>query len=160
AVLFVVELGCLIWFGGRYVLGWDSLVVWLFKARVAALHGGVMPVGYYVDGWRSWSHVEYPLLLPLSEAWLFDWANQVDEGLVRGLFAVFDAALLAAIYGLGTRLGGSRWHGALGMLLLLFVPQLLIGTGSTATAWTDFVLAVAYLVTAGYVIETVRHGRV
>jgi hypothetical protein len=154
-LVFASELGLLVWLGGRYILGWDSLVVWEFKARAAMLNGGGMPLAYYVDVGTQWSHPEYPLLLPLTEAWLFDWAGRADERLVRGLFALYDAALLAGMYVLGTRLGGSRWKGALSMLMVLLVPQLIIGTGGTTTAWADYLVALLYLMAAGYLVQAV-----
>ncbi|MDQ6674737.1 MAG: hypothetical protein M3069_29035 [Chloroflexota bacterium] len=157
-VVFVAELSFLVWLGGRWTLGWDSLVNWEFKARVATLNGGGMPLAYYLDVGTQWSHPEYPLLLPLTEAWLFDWAGRADERLVRGLFGLYDAALLAGLYVLGTRFGTSRWNGTLGMFLVVLVPQLIVGIGSTTTAWADYLIALLYLMAGGYLVQAVARA--
>jgi hypothetical protein len=152
ALVFGAELGLMIWLGGLYVLGWDALVTWEFKARAAALNSGSMPLAYYMEMGARWSHPEYPLLLPLAEAWLFDWAGLADEGLVRWLFYLYDAALLAGMYVLGTRLSGSKWNGILAMLLLFLVPQLIISDGAGTTGWADYVVALGYAMAAGYLV--------
>lgn len=149
------ELGMLLWLNARYPLGWDSLLVWQFKARVAAENGGGIPLGYYLDPTRQWSHPEYPLLLPLSEAWLFGWAGGADERLVRVLFGVLIAAMLLNLYSLGSRLGGCRSNGLLAALLLPLVPQVIIGTGGATSGWADFVVGLMYLLAGGYLVRAV-----
>src|SRR5205814_4482177 len=51
-------------------LGWDGTVDWGFKARLAFLNGG-LPPSYFTDLSREWSHLGYPWLVPMNEAWIY-----------------------------------------------------------------------------------------
>ena len=63
----------------RESLGWDGLLVWEIKARYAFLNGGAMPHRYFTDSTRVFSHPEYPLLLPLTETWVYLWIGDCDQ---------------------------------------------------------------------------------
>src|SRR5262249_41877914 len=90
----------------RRGLGWDGVAVWGLKGKAAFADGG-FPGPYFHDLSRQWSHPDYPLFVPLAEAWVYRWIGQVDECAVKLLFVAFYVALLALFYGGGRRAGGS-----------------------------------------------------
>src|SRR5262249_16732799 len=83
---------------GLRAMGWDGLFKWEIKAGVAFLKGGVIPLSFYSDPTRPWTHPEYPLLLPLSEAWLYGWMGRADQQMAQLLSLVFFAAALGLLY--------------------------------------------------------------
>lgn len=80
-------------------LGFDGLVTWGFKAKLAFSEGG-WPSAYFVDPWRQLSHPDYPLLVPSIEAWIYTFLGRVDEQAIKILFILYYLALLTLFYGL------------------------------------------------------------
>jgi hypothetical protein len=83
---------------------WDSWANWAIKARTIFVEGRVTDA-LYEDASRMVTHLDYPLLLPLLEAWLFGWVGAADDRVVGMVtFATF-LALLASLYGVLRRMG-------------------------------------------------------
>lgn len=88
---------------GRPLVYWDAWVTWGMKARLIVLSDGLAP-GLWADTSRAVTHLDYPLLLPLLEAWLWGWLGALDERLVGVQAVGFFVALLALVHaGLGQR---------------------------------------------------------
>lgn len=129
----------------RIALGWDGLMIWEFKARLAFESGGALPAAYFSDADRAWSHPNYPLHLPYLETWLYRCLGRVDQAWVRliGPLYYFAAAALLAT---GTvRLGGSRRTGLAAAAALFFVPYLFGGLWGVLAGYADFPLGVVFL---------------
>lgn len=152
------QIGLLVWLSLHETLGWDGLVVWELKARVACLEGGSVPVSYFSDPTRAWSHPEYPLLLPLTESWLYAWLGGPHQGYAKIIFALFYTVALGLLYSGASRLSGHTWRGLVPGLLLFFVPMAVVGEGSATSGYADFPLAMFYLGSAIYVAEYLETG--
>jgi hypothetical protein len=135
----------IIWWAPRVALGWDGLMIWEFKARVAIESGGVIPAAYFADADRAWSHPNYPLGLPGLETWLQLCLGRVDQAWVRlpgPLYYFAGAALVVA----GTqRLGGTRRTGLAAAVAFFFVPYFFAGTWGVLSGYADFPLGVLFL---------------
>ncbi len=92
---------------GRPLSTWDSWVTWGMKARILFLDGGIGET-ILGDPSRTATHLDYPLQLPLAEAWLYSWLGQPDERLVGSWSVLYLAALLALLFSAVTSHGGSR----------------------------------------------------
>lgn len=156
--LLTIQVAVVVWLALSRTMGWDGLVVWEFKARLACLHGGVIPLSYFTDPTRQWSHPDYPLLLPLVEAWLYGWLNHCDQGIAKLVFPLFYIAAVGLLYTAGVKLSSYRWKGFLTGILLFFVPAAIIGEGSVSSGYADFPLAVFYLASVVYLLEYWQHG--
>jgi len=137
-------------------IGWDGLVVWEIKARIAAYNGGSLPVDYFTDPTRSWSHPDYPLMLPLLETWIYMWMGQSSQFLVRIIYPVFYFAALLLLYSGAAEISGKRWVGLLAASLLFFVSLLATGQSNVFTGYADFPLAVLYLAAVASFIRYTR----
>jgi len=126
-------------------LAWDGLVIWEAKARIAFASGGHLPLEYFTDPQRAWSHPDYPLMLPLLETWVYLWNRAADQSLVRIILPFFYVAALLLLYSGVTEISGKRWAGLLTAALLFFVPFLTVGQFNLFTGYADFPLAVLYL---------------
>lgn len=142
AALVAMQVAFVSWSAYRRQLGWDGLLIFELKARLAFLNGGAVPVEYYHDALRLWSHPIYPLLLPLTESWLYHWMGTPDQQLVKILFPLFLVSCLALFYLAARRAGYSvLWA----PLFMLTMPYLWFGYGTLTSGYSDFPLAVFYL---------------
>lgn len=140
------------------VLGWDGLLNFESKARLAFLNGGVIPLEFFSDPSRTWMHQSYPLLLPLTENWLYWWLGRSDQELVKIIFLLFFSAALSLFYAGNRRLGVNGWRVLIAPLLIFTVPLALIGDGSASSGYADFPLAVCYLAAVIWLMEFWRRG--
>ena len=135
----------IIWWTPRLALGWDGLMIWEFKARLAVQNGGAIPAAYFADVDRAWSHPNYPLGLAGLETWLQLCLGHVDQAWLRlpgPLYYFAGAALIAA----GTRrLGGTRRTGLIAAVAFFFVPYLFAGVWGVLAGYADFPLGVLFL---------------
>jgi hypothetical protein len=143
-------------FAWTTAIGWDGLMVWEIKSRIAFSNGGALPASYFCDQSRSWSHPDYPLMLPLLETWLYMWIGQSNQSWVRVIFPFFYLAALLLLYSGAARVSGRRWVGLLTAALLFFIPFATVRGTNVFTGYADFPLAVLYLASVLYFIQYSR----
>ncbi len=80
---------------------WDAVATWGFKAKVFYLRRGMDFAGFG-------AHNYYPNLVPLLLTYLYLFLQGVNDHLVKLVFPLFGAALLALLFSLLTRMGLSR----------------------------------------------------
>jgi hypothetical protein len=134
---------------GQPLHGWDSWVSWGMKARAIFLSGGITPT-VYLDPTRAATHLDYPLLLPLVEAWLYSWLGTTDDRWVGILSLLFYLALLAVSYRALRRWSVSR-SGAL--VPLVGIATLTPLAGAAGAVYADVPLAALVTLTAIYLVE-------
>jgi hypothetical protein len=139
----------------RFSLGWDGLFIFEIKARMAFFNGGVVPAAYYSDLSRVWSHPAYPLLLPLTESWIYLWLGYPDQQMVKIIFPFFFVSALAMFFVVNS---DNRRSMFVSLGLLMTTPLVWIGAGSATLGYADFPLAVFYLAAIVYLLEYRRTG--
>src|SRR5262249_29306668 len=121
----LIQFMIIAWVSVRLALGYDGLMIWETKARLIFQNGGVMPIDYYHDSSKFFAP-DYPLLLPLTEAWFYGWIGQRNQGLIKLVSPLFYLAALGMLYVGAARLSGRRWRGFLSAALFFFVPGVVI----------------------------------
>ncbi|MGH2543349.1 MAG: hypothetical protein ACRDIB_11145, partial [Ardenticatenaceae bacterium] len=106
---------------------WDSWVTWGMKARTIFLEGAITPA-VYADLSRAVTHLDYPLLVPLLEAWLYQWVGAADDRLASAITVLYYLSLTGICYTAVRRWGGTRLF-ALGVLVAIA-----LGTHTAALA--------------------------
>ncbi len=98
----VVQVGFAFWFAFRSPLAlWDAWAIWALKGRVFAL-GGVQ-LGYFHNPNLTFTHLDYPLNVPLMEAVLYRITGISATWLVVLIGPISLTALLALFFtGLST----------------------------------------------------------
>jgi len=147
------------WFADHGNLGFDGVAVWEIKARLAEVHHGTIPSGYYSDVTRAWSHPLYPPFVPLAEGWVYRWVGHPDQQAALLLFPVIFAVGAGLLWVGGRRLTGRRLPAAVGPLLLLAVPLITFGDGAASTGYADVPLSVCYLGAVVFLLDHLVHGR-
>lgn len=145
------------WLCSVRVLGWDGLLNYEVKARWAFLNGGVLPLPYFSDPTRDWSHQDYPLLLPLAESWIYLWLGRADQQLAKTVSWMFFVSAVCLLHAANRRFAVKGWQMLVSPLMVFTVPLMLIGDGSASTGYADFPMAVFYLATIIFVIEFWRN---
>jgi hypothetical protein len=149
----VFQLGFVIKLTIGQTLFWDGLLNWEIKARYAFVNGGALPLDYFSDPTRGYSHPDYPLLMPLVETWVYLWIGRADQGIVKLILPFYYLAALGFLYIGGSRGGEGRWQRFLPALLLFFVPLALNRDGSASSGYPDFPMGVLYLASVLYLLE-------
>lgn len=121
---------------------WDSWAIYGFKAKALYLNQGI-PLGFFTDSTKAYAHLDYPLLLPLLEAWAYTALNSWNDQLVNIIFLAYFLSLLVIFYFNLKPLIGERFSLLL-TLFLVTIPRFTLFMSSSAYA--DVPLTVYYFV--------------
>lgn len=100
--------------------GWDGWALWNMKARFL-LEGGPQAMALMAQPQLSWTHPDYPLLLPatVARAWAF---GGEDSAFAAGVIStLFGVCTVGALVRVSARLS-SEWIGYVGGIALLTTP--------------------------------------
>ena len=139
---------------GRPLDVWDSWVNWGVKSRAIFLEGHISPA-VYADPSRAVTHLDYPLLVPLLQSWLYGWVGAPDDRLAGVASVLFYAALLGVCYAAVRARGGSRLL-ALGVAATVGTVSHLAGLASIVFA--EMPLAVFATITGVYLLKWLEGG--
>ncbi|MBE7553576.1 MAG: hypothetical protein HS126_21100 [Anaerolineales bacterium] len=76
---------------------WDAWVNWASKARAIFIDQTLSPALYHNLA-RLPTNQDYPLMLPLVEAWFYTWLGQIHEPAINLISLLFYTALLLLFY--------------------------------------------------------------
>ena len=152
-VILALELAAVVVLSLQHTLGWDGLTVWELKARYAFLNQGVIPSQYFSDPARQFSHPEYPLLLPLTETWLYLWLGDCDQFWVKLLFPIWYCAGVLMLLVAAQYVAQRRWIGWLTVLLFPLVPAIHSAPGGAAVGYADVPLGAIYIAALFYLLR-------
>lgn len=119
---------------------WDAFAIWLYKGKVMLDHA-VRWSPYFHDVTKSYSHLDYPLLVPSIAASVWSFAGSAEEPAARAVLSLFYAGLLGVIYA-----ASRTWLAPLVALWIVWLvgaaPSLLTHAGA-GTADVPFAFFVA-----------------
>jgi len=75
---------------------WDAISCWSIKGRAFFIDGSI--TNFYAAHNYDFSHLSYPLYIPLSQTWIYMWLGYADERLVKILFPLFYLSLIFVLY--------------------------------------------------------------
>ncbi|MGA7731514.1 MAG: hypothetical protein WCD37_09615, partial [Chloroflexia bacterium] len=139
---------------GRPLRVWDSWANWAVKARIIFLDGYISP-SVYGDASRAVTQLDYPLRVPLAEAWLFGWLGAPDDRLVGIVHMLFLAALVMLCYCAVRWIGGGRTV-ALGVAVA--VASISNVSGMAGIVFAEMPLIVFAAITAIYLYRWMQGG--
>ena len=139
---------------GRPLEVWDSWVNWAMKARIIFLDGYISPA-VYADPSRAVTHLDYPLMVPLAQAWFFGWLGTPDDRLAGVPSVLFYLALVAVCYAAVRTRGGGR-TGALMAAAVVATTSLLAGLAGIVFA--EMPLALFTVIAGLYLLKWLEGG--
>lgn len=127
----------------RSELGFDAVFNFEVKARLAfeSPVRGQIPLAYFSDASRIWSHPRYPLVVPFAEFWLYAWLGRADQFLVKIIFPLYYIALMAVAAGAIQRHAG-RTAAAASIVGLGLLPAITVIPGAIS-GYAEIPLAAA-----------------
>lgn len=140
---------------GRPLTVWDSWVNWGMKARILFREGGVTSA-LYADPSRAVALLDYPISIPLVQAWIYRWLGAPDDRLAGVIFPLFYLALVVILY---TSL--RRWGASVNFTLPVTVAIAAIGhvVGLSAIAFPDAIVMVLATAAGVYLLDWLETGK-
>jgi hypothetical protein len=75
---------------------WDAISCWSLKGRAFFIDKSIIP--FYISHQYQFSHLSYPLYLPLTQTWIYLWLGRINENLVKIIFPIFYLSVLFIFY--------------------------------------------------------------
>jgi len=98
---------------------WDAVSCWSLKGKAFFIDSSIIP--FYKNHSYQFSHLSYPLYLPLIQTWIYIWLGKVDETLVKVIFPLFYISALFILYNF-FRQKFTRLAAALAVFVFSVVP--------------------------------------
>ena len=76
---------------------YDAIAIYALKSKIFYLDR-MIPSGFFKDFTRIVPHLEYPLLVPLAETYFYTFLGSLNDLLVKIIFPLYYAALVAVFY--------------------------------------------------------------
>lgn len=132
----------------------DAIGNFAFKAKMF-FESGRIPFELFVNKSIDIQHGDYPLFIPLSEAWTYLFIGGWNDLLVKALFPMFFVALLVIFYFALRRLIGAR----LALVSAFFLATIPHFLNYAAIGYADFALAMFYSVSFLYLFLWIAYRR-
>ncbi|HKP54979.1 MAG TPA: glycosyltransferase family 39 protein [Chloroflexia bacterium] len=139
---------------GRPLEVWDSWVTWTMKARAIFLDGYISPA-VYADPSRAVTQLDYPLLVPLVQAWFFGWLGTPDDRLVGVPSVLFYLSLIAVCYAAVRARGGEQ---TLALLAATVVATMSLLAGLAGIVFAEMPLTLFTVITVVYLLKWLEGG--
>ena len=139
---------------GRPLNVWDSWVNWGVKSRAIFLEGHISPA-VYADASRTVTHLDYPLLVPLLQSWLYGWVGAPDDRFAGVASVLFYVALVGICYAAIRGRGGSR---TLSLAVATTVATISQVAGLASIVFAEMPLAVFATITGAYLLKWLEGG--
>jgi hypothetical protein len=150
------------------VNGWDAWAIWFLKARAFFIDGGVNP-SFLTDPAYGYGHPDYPLLVPLSVAWVYTAVGAATESFAKLLWPMQFVSLLL-IFNWGVRRAtGSVGTSLLFTALLSITPVLIVHASGVPAVmgglhsgdfagYADLMLSLCFLASGVFLFLFFREG--
>ncbi len=117
---------------------WDAFAIWQLKAEVLAIHPLYPRPAYFSDLSLSYSHLRYPLLVPMASAGMHAMTGRLDD-LGKAISLLWYPGMLAAVYSPVRRMNGATAALTAAALTACLMPMCrFAGSGTAEAALTAF----------------------
>jgi hypothetical protein len=97
AVLIAVNFAVVLFFAMLFPIRfWDAVSCWSLKGKAFFIDGSINT--FYSEHHYSFSHLSYPLYLPLIQTWIYFWMGEINENLVKIIFPLFYGSSCFILY--------------------------------------------------------------
>jgi len=125
----------------RPLESYDSIAMYAMRAKIIFLNGAIPP-NFFNEISLNYPHPDYPLLIPLAEAWVYTFLGNLNDLLVKIIFPIYFLSILVIFFFLLKRLT-SRKPALLFTFLLASIPQF---NHYATIGYTDSALGYYYFV--------------
>lgn len=75
---------------------WDAVSCWSLKGRAFFIDRSV--ISFYTEHSYEFSHLSYPVYIPLMQTWIYLWLGRIDENFVKIIFPLFYLSSIFILY--------------------------------------------------------------
>ncbi|MCJ7472398.1 MAG: glycosyltransferase family 39 protein, partial [Actinobacteria bacterium] len=75
---------------------WDAISCWSLKGKAFFIDGTIN--NFFTEHSYTFSHLSYPLYLPLIQTWVLTWMGEANENLLKLIFPIFYSSLIFTLY--------------------------------------------------------------
>src|SRR4030095_4018066 len=115
--ILVIQLLIVFWVSLRLSFAFDGIFLWEAKARLIFQAGGAMPAEYFRADPAYLPHPNYPLLLPYTENWFYEFLGRPHQGWLKLVLPLFYVSAIGLFL---------RRRCYLPAILMFFVPVMMI----------------------------------
>ncbi|MBI2840784.1 MAG: hypothetical protein HYX75_20900 [Acidobacteria bacterium] len=101
--------------------GWDSRIIWGFKAKVLSAEGTVLAPAF-TDPYRIHLHPKYPIGVPILQSYFAAIGPADDDRMFKAPIALFGLVAPILLWGVMRRSAGGGFPAVLGPALLTYLP--------------------------------------
>ncbi len=135
---------------------WDSWAIYGFKAK-AIYFTKTVPIDFFSDHTKAYANLDYPLLLPLVESWIYMAISSWNDQIVKIIFPLYFLSFVIVFY-FSLRCFAAKKFSMFFTLLLLTIPYF---TENVSFALSDFIFMFYYFVgliflVRGYTLGNIR----
>ena len=118
---------------------WDAISCWSLKGKAFFIDGIIN--NFFMEHSYDFSHLSYPLYLPLIQTWVLTWMGKSNENLLKLIFPIFYSSLIFTLYYLFRQ----RVRKLLSILLVFIVSVLPIIVDHGYIEYTNLLFSVVML---------------
>jgi len=97
AALIAVNFAIVLFFAMLFPIRfWDAVSCWSLKGKAFFIDGSINT--FYSEHHYGFSHLSYPLYLPLIQTWIYFWMGEINENLVKIIFPLFYCSSCFILY--------------------------------------------------------------
>jgi hypothetical protein len=154
-ILFILLLALTLvgWAITNPVFEWDGWAIWNFKAQVFYARGFI-PLDFVKNPEAVFSHLEYPLLLPLAQTWVYLFLAKVQTGFSQVIYVVYYFSMLLITFSFLKKVIKNYHFPLVFTFLLAMTPSLVI---ASQINYADILIGVFFLSGITYLIKWVRY---
>lgn len=155
-LLFVVlVLALLGWTLINPIFVWDGWAIWNLKAQAFFYQNSVSP-SFFKDPLANISHLEYPILLPLSQTWIYLFLARVQEGFSQIVYLVYYFSMACISFGFFKSISKKYVLPLILSTLLALTPILI---SASQINYADILIGILFLCSLDFLIIWIKHGQ-
>ncbi len=158
-IIFIIAAGLNIGYRAlaRPLSSWDDRAIWGSKAKIIYYEKTIKAEGF-TDQFRLHPHKDYPLLVPLSEYYIFSMLKHVNDRLIKVIFPGLFFSLVIIVYFHIKNLLGTV-AGLAAALILISIPIFGSIDIGAASGYADVPLAFYYGAGSIYIVAWLRRNK-
>ena len=136
------------------ISNWDAIAIWSLKAKIL-FNETIKHSNYFFEPSKSFSHLDYPLLVPFVQVYLYSILGYIDDRLVKIIFPIFFVCILLTLY-FAQRRYFSRIHS---LVFASFLSTLIPFIIETSSGYADVPLTLFYFLSVVYLYVWIKEGK-
>jgi len=134
------------------IWAWDGWAIWNFKAHVFYFRGFI-PLDFLKSSGANFDHPEYPLLLPLSQTWIYLFLAKIQTGFSQIIYVVYYFSMMLISFSFFKKITKNYMLPLVLTILLALTPNMI---AQSQVNYADILVGISFLLGLIYLIKWVK----